>query len=83
VSRYLVEFNSNDIALNMAGFDVCLAITALDLPLDIIVDVSAAALLLKLKSLSDYGISAVYTKKLLTTVEYEALLKNTNVHLFF
>jgi hypothetical protein len=69
--RYLVEFHSLQSELIDAGFDVCLAIVALDLPLHIIVHQAEHAK--RCESLKDFGVANIFQKAVLSDVDYQHL----------
>ncbi|MFX4899048.1 hypothetical protein ABTB86_19625, partial [Acinetobacter baumannii] len=54
---YLIEFVSEDPDRQQAGFDVCLAIAAIELPLSIKLSVASPPLEQKIKSLTDFGMA--------------------------
>lgn len=82
-NRYLIEFKQSDEAIGLAGFEVCLALTALDLPLDIIVHNNCAPLIIKLESLKDFGVANVYLQSALTHEQYQKLHQDAKFFLEF
>lgn len=84
-SYYLIEFKSQDLDLHAAGFEICLALTALDLPLHIIIREAAESSKLRkqLASLSDYGVATIHPPHQLTAAQYEQLIQNPHFFLCF
>ena len=82
---YLIEFKSNDAALHAAGFEICLALTTLDLPLNILLSTidDDTNLRKQLASLDDYGFATLYDKKMLTENQYEQLMQTPHFSLCF
>jgi len=82
---YLVEFKSNDTNLHAAGFEICLTLTTLDLPLHIVLDTEGNdnRLRKQLTSLEDYGIATVHNKKMLTKNQYQQLFHTPHFLLCF
>jgi hypothetical protein len=82
---YLVAFNSADSAVQQAGFEVCLALTTLDLPLHILLhrDCADENLRKQLASLSDYGFATVHDKNNLTDFAYQQLIQTPHFLLCF
>lgn len=84
-SYYLIEFKSQDLELHAAGFEICLALTTLELPLHIVMRASAESTKLskQLDSLQDYGIATIHTPTELTAIQYKQLTQNPHFFLCF
>ena len=78
---YLIELTSQDTTLQEAGFEVCLAISTLDLPLAIIVN--DAELFQQCQSLSDFNCAKVFHSAQLSTSAYHTLKKQAKFFLEF
>ncbi|MCD6046848.1 MAG: hypothetical protein K0S08_495 [Gammaproteobacteria bacterium] len=78
-SKYFVEFISNDEEKNQAGFDVCLSIASLDLPLCII----CQKLNPQLQSLKDFDMAEVYERSMLSEAKYQTLKQTGKFFLHF
>lgn len=82
---YLIEFTSNDTALHAAGFEICLALTTLDLPLHILLNTidDDKNLRKQLASLHDYGFATLYDKNKLSKNQIEQLNQTPHFSLCF
>jgi hypothetical protein len=81
---YLIEFNSQDQNLQAAGFEICLALVTLDLPLNILIDTTLNDLLLKqLGSLNEYGSAVIHHKNNLNETQYNLLTQSDHFSLCF
>ena len=74
-NAYCIELLTDD----QAGFDVCLAIAALELPLVVIV----RRLTAQIMSLSDFELAQIYERVILSEDEYMRLKKSCEFYLRF
>jgi hypothetical protein len=78
-SKYFVEFTSNDEEKYQAGFDVCLSIASLDLPLCVI----CQKLNPQLQSLIDFDMAEIYERSAISETEYQSLKQTGTFFLQF
>lgn len=79
MKKYFVEFNSAKVENAQAGFDVCLSIASLDLPLCIVCE----TLTPQLKSLKDFEVGEIFERKQLSDAEYKTLKSTASYFLSF